>query len=273
MTRAGISPEESTTRSGKSLHSGSTQNDSRKYNGRSIPDEVQPKFQWYLGLKACIDLMIALFLLVMAIPAIVIAGILMKLTSKGPMFYLQTRLGKNGREIKIFKLRTMVQNAEATTGAVWAIPDDPRITRVGKILRMTHVDEFPQLLNVIFGQMSLIGPRPERPEIAEQLEWRLPLYRNRLLVRPGITGIAQLNLPPDSDIESVRSKLIHDLFYVQHVNPWLDARIFAFTIWVFFKSIFQCLRMFFGPPGKNRVEEEMAGIVELHAEQKVKGHD
>jgi lipopolysaccharide/colanic/teichoic acid biosynthesis glycosyltransferase len=229
MTRARISPEETTTRSGEFLHSVGTPNASRRDNGQSIPDVVQPKYPWYLGLKACIDLVIALIMFVMAIPAIVVAGILIKLTSKGPVFYLQARLGKNGCEIKIFKLRTMIHNAETTTGAVWEKPDDPRITRVGKFLRMTYVDEFPQFLNVIFGQMSLIGPRPERPEIAEQLEWKLPLYRNRLRVRPGITGIAQLNLPSDSDIEGVRIKLIHDLYYVQHVNPWLDARILAFT--------------------------------------------
>jgi len=273
MKRTSLPAEESTTRSGKFLHSGSTPNDSRKYNGRSIPVVVQPKFQWYLGLKTCIDFVIALILLIVTIPAIVVAGVLIKLTSKGPVFYQQTRLGKNGRELRIFKLRTMVQNAEATTGAVWAKPGDPRITRVGKLLRKTHVDEFPQFLNVVFGQMSLIGPRPERPEIVEQLEWKLPLYRNRLLVRPGITGMAQLTLPPDSDIEGVRTKLIHDLYYVEHVNPWLDARIFAFTVWVFFKSIFQCVRMFFGLPGKNRVAKGMADIVELKTEQTAKVHD
>ena len=263
MTRAKISPEESTTRTGKSRHSRSNPNDPRRTNGRSISVVVQPKFPWYFGLKAGIDFVIALFLLAVSLPVIVVAGILVKLTSKGPVFYQQTRLGKNGREFTVFKLRTMIHNAEATTGAVWAKSIDPRITRIGMILRRTHIDEFPQFLNVIFGQMSLIGPRPERPEFAEHLEWKFPLYFNRLLVRPGISGIAQLNLPPDSDIEGVRTKLIHDLYYVQHVNPWLDARIFAVTAWVFFKSIFQCIGMFSVLPGKKRVVARMADIVEL----------
>ncbi|MGH7128862.1 MAG: sugar transferase, partial [Planctomycetaceae bacterium] len=154
-----------------------------------------PKHAWYLWVRPVMDFGAALVLLLLVAPVVLAAALLVKLTSRGPAFYLQTRLGRNGREFRLLKLRTMVHNAEALTGAVWAQKNDPRVTRVGNVLRNTHIDEFPQLLNVLLGHMSLVGPRPERPEIVAGLEWKLPNYRDRLHVRPGITGIAQLNLP------------------------------------------------------------------------------
>lgn len=186
---------------------------------------------WYLPLKAAVEFLSAVVLLVLLTPVILAAAALVKLTSNGPAFYSQTRLGKRGKPFKLYKLRTMVQNAEAGTGPVWTAKNDPRITPFGKWLRDTHIDEFPQLVNVLMGHMGLIGPRPERPEFVSKLEWSFSNYRDRLAVRPGITGLAQVRLPPDSDLESVRNKLIHDLYYVRYVNPWLDVRILTVTGW------------------------------------------
>lgn len=178
--------------------------------------------KWYLPLKSLIDFVLGLILLVVLSPVILTAAALIKLTSKGPAFYLQTRVGKDGRLFKIIKLRSMRHDAEARTGAVWSTFNDDRVTPVGRVLRATHIDEFPQLINVIMGDMSLVGPRPERPEFVRTLEMQIDHYSCRLLVRPGITGIAQLRLPPDSDLNSVRNKLEFDLYYVRHMNPWLD---------------------------------------------------
>jgi lipopolysaccharide/colanic/teichoic acid biosynthesis glycosyltransferase len=152
-----------------------------------------------------------------------------KLTSAGPAFYTQTRVGRNGRLFTIYKLRTMMDDCESLTGPRWSMPGDPRVTRFGQLLRSSHLDELPQLFNVLKGDMSLIGPRPERPEFVGELEQALPSYRERLVVRPGITGLAQLLLPPDTELESVRSKLAYDLHYVYHLSCWLDIAILLCT--------------------------------------------
>ena len=196
---------------------------------------VQITHQWYIPIKAVLDFVAAVILLVLTAPFTLAGILLIKITSPGPAFYLQTRLGKNDRVFKVIKLRTMIHNAEAGTGAVWSQAGDPRITKTGRILRKTHIDEFPQLINVLLGQMSLVGPRPERPEIATHLAWEVEHFEQRTRVRPGITGLAQLRLPPDSDIEGVRRKLACDLYYIQKVNPWLDMQIFFFTGWLFTK--------------------------------------
>lgn len=198
---------------------------------------ISPKSSWYSPLKTAVDFLVALTLLIALAPVILLFAVLVRVTSKGPAFYCQRRLGRDGREFVMVKLRTMVHNAESGTGAVWATTADPRVTRLGAFMRKTQIDEFPQLVNVILGQMSLIGPRPERPEIADNLELDIPNYRQRLRVKPGITGLAQLSLPADTDIESVRKKLIPDLYYVRNMGPWLDMRIFVFTITYFVKSM------------------------------------
>src|SRR5262245_11635367 len=123
----------------------------------------------------------------------------------------------------------MCDNCEATSGPRWSLPGDPRVTPLGKVLRATHLDELPQLWNVLKGDMSLIGPRPERPEFVPQLERALPAYRQRLRLRPGVTGLAQVLLPPDTDVESVRRKLAHDLYSIRHLSVWLDVRLIACT--------------------------------------------
>jgi lipopolysaccharide/colanic/teichoic acid biosynthesis glycosyltransferase len=185
--------------------------------------------QWYLPVKAAAEFLFALALLVVLLPLIGLLAVLVKLTSRGPAFYRQTRVGQYGQQFQIIKLRTMVDKCESLTGPRWCIPGDPRVTWLGHFLRATHLDELPQLFNVLRGDMSIIGPRPERPEFLPKLERSVPGYRNRLLVRPGVTGLAQVQLPPDTDIESVRRKLRFDLYYVEHVSPWLDLRIILCT--------------------------------------------
>ena len=128
----------------------------------------------------------------------------------------------------MYKIRTMIVDSEQD-GACWSLPGDPRVTPIGWLLRATHLDELPQLWNVLRGDMSLVGPRPERPEFLPSLEQAVPRYRDRLSLRPGLTGLAQVQLPPDTDLESVRRKLACDLFYVQNLGPWLDVRLIIAT--------------------------------------------
>jgi lipopolysaccharide/colanic/teichoic acid biosynthesis glycosyltransferase len=190
---------------------------------------VAPEVQGYVRLKTSIEWCVALVLLVFMSPLLLGLAILVRLTSKGSVIYSQWRVGRSGKPFRIYKLRTMVHQCEAHTGPVWAVADDPRSTRVGRWLRDTHLDELPQLWNVLRGQMSLIGPRPERPEIAAQIEQTIPEFQYRLLVRPGITGLAQMRLPADSNLDTVRRKLAHDLYYIRHLGLWLDARIVVST--------------------------------------------
>jgi lipopolysaccharide/colanic/teichoic acid biosynthesis glycosyltransferase len=173
--------------------------------------------------------MVALVLLVLAAPLVLLAAGLVKLTSRGRALYKQTRLGKNGRPFTLYKIRTMHHDCERESGAKWSCPGDPRITPLGLFLRRTHIDELPQLWNVLRGEMSLVGPRPERPEFVPALAEAIPRYQERLLVRPGVTGLAQICLPPDTDLNSVRRKLIYDLYYVENQGPWLDLRIVLAT--------------------------------------------
>lgn len=179
--------------------------------------------------KRITDRVSAVLLLIWTSPVIVLAMLLVKLTSRGPAIYAQERLGRGGTPFTIYKIRTMTHDCERDTGPTWCVPDDPRVTPIGRILRRTHLDELPQLWNVVRGELSLVGPRPERPAIAAKLELTVPRYRDRLLVRPGLTGLAQVQLEPDTDVTSVRRKLFYDLYYVRNASPWLDLRITAST--------------------------------------------
>jgi len=190
---------------------------------------VQPLHRWYLPIKAALDFAIALLIAIPATPIVIVAAAVVKLTSPGPAFYHQQRVGKHGRLFTLLKLRTMIDNAEAMTGPVWASESDPRVTPFGRFLRESHIDEFPQLINVLQGHMSLVGPRPERPEFMTRLQTVVPRYAERLGVRPGITGLTQLRLPPDTDPKGVHKKLVYDLYYVRRANLWLDTRIIAYT--------------------------------------------
>lgn len=184
----------------------------------------------YEVIKRVADILFAVPLLILAAPIVAFAGILVKLTSRGPILYCQTRVGRHGRLYTMYKVRTMQHDCERQSGPQWSVAGDPRITRVGRFLRRRHVDELPQLWNVLRGDMSLVGPRPERPEFVAQLEQAIPGYRFRLLVRPGLTGLAQVSLPSDTDIGSVRRKLQFDLCYVERLGLWLDLRILLGTI-------------------------------------------
>jgi lipopolysaccharide/colanic/teichoic acid biosynthesis glycosyltransferase len=180
-------------------------------------------------IKVFAETVLALLMLVVSMPIILIAAVLVRMTSRGPAIHVQKRLGRNGLVFTIYKIRTMYRDSEPD-GARWCVPGDPRVTPVGRLLRWTHIDELPQLVNVLQGKMSLIGPRPERPEIVSELEKALPGYRRRLDVRPGLTGLAQLLQPPDTDLNMVRSKLAFDLHYVDQWSLWLDLRILLATV-------------------------------------------
>lgn len=188
-------------------------------------------FRW----KAGVDLAIALLLLIPVSAMVALLALLVRLTSKGPGIYRQIRVGKDGKCFKMYKIRTMRIDAEAASGPVWTQPGDPRMTFLGRILRKLHLDELPQLFNVLRGEMSLVGPRPERPEFVRVLSEAVPHYRDRLVVRPGITGLAQVNLAPDSDLMSVHRKLALDLDYIRHADGWLDTRLFLCTALRVFK--------------------------------------
>ncbi len=169
------------------------------------------------GLLAVLPLMIG-------IAAIAWAG------DRGPVLFAQERLGRKRRPFRMFKLRTMVRHAERETGPVWSWNGDPRVTRIGKILRATHLDELPQLWNVLRGEMSLVGPRPEREVFVEKLEQVIPDYTERLAIRPGITGLSQLRSGYDESLRSVRRKIRYDLLYVRRGCALLDAMIVLDTI-------------------------------------------
>jgi lipopolysaccharide/colanic/teichoic acid biosynthesis glycosyltransferase len=209
---------------------------------------------WYLRLRTILEWAGAGLLLVLTAPVVLAAALVIKLTSPGPVFYCQTRMGRHGRPFKLYKIRTMIDHCEANSGPCWSLPGDIRITRVGQLLRQTHVDELPQLLNVLRGQMRLIGPRPERPEFLPMLEQALPNYRWRLLVRPGLTGLAQVQLPADTDVESVRRKLDLDLYYLHHCGPWLDLQILTATVCCLLRIPTSWWRKIIRLPGSEVVE-------------------
>ncbi len=196
------------------------------------PDDVtapNEETRLYFRTKYVLGRLLAGVLLIPALPIIGCLILLVRATSRGPGIYRQVRVGAGGRAYVMYKIRTMRHDAEAGSGPVWAAPNDARMTGLGHFLRKVHLDEFPQLFNVIKGEMALIGPRPERPEFTELLAKQLPGYMDRLTVRPGITGLAQINLPPDTDLESVRRKLVLDLEYTRQAGALLDLRILACT--------------------------------------------
>jgi lipopolysaccharide/colanic/teichoic acid biosynthesis glycosyltransferase len=190
---------------------------------------TEPAHGWYRLVKAALDLFLALVLFVLTLPLVLFLALLVRLTSTGPAFYRQQRAGLDGQEFTLLKLRTMSHNCEGKTGPLWSTPGDPRVTNLGRFLRKTHLDELPQLWNILHGDISLVGPRPERPEFIPQLAKDIPHYKQRLSVRPGLTGLAQVRLPPDVDVDSVRRKLVHDIYYVHKASLWLDLRILAAT--------------------------------------------
>ena len=208
----------------------------------------------YEAVKAVGDFLLAAVLMVLAAPVMLLSALVVKLTSRGPVFYSQTRVGKNGRLFTLYKIRSMAHDCEKASGAQWSTPGDPRVTRVGAFLRKTHLDELPQLWNVLRGDMSLVGPRPERPEFTPALERAIPHYRDRLAVRPGVTGLAQVQLPPDTDLGSVRRKLAYDLYYIRYRSLGLDLRLIACTAVHMAGLPYRALRTLFSMPRPETVE-------------------
>lgn len=195
-----------------------------------IMPELMP--EWEKKLKRLMDIVLSLIMLIVTSPVTILAAIAIKLESEGPVFYKQERMGMNGKIFKIIKFRTMIKDAEKHTGPVWSKKDDPRITKVGRILRKIRLDEIPQAINILKGDMSFVGPRPERPYFVEKLSKEIPLYKRRLKVRPGLTGWAQVKHKYDETIDDVKIKLRYDLFYIENMSLRLDFKIILRTIFV-----------------------------------------
>jgi sugar transferase (PEP-CTERM system associated) len=179
--------------------------------------------------KRVFDIVVSALLLVLTAPVIALFALLVKFDSKGPAFFRQTRVGLYGQNFSLIKLRSMREDAEAE-GAKWASKDDPRITRVGSFIRKVRIDELPQAWSVLKGEMSFVGPRPERPEFVADLEDQLPYFAERHMVKPGITGWAQINYPYGASIEDSRNKLEYDLYYAKNYTPFLDLVIILQTL-------------------------------------------
>jgi exopolysaccharide biosynthesis polyprenyl glycosylphosphotransferase len=188
------------------------------------------KTRWLLLGKRALDVGLALVGLVVTAPVLLTAAALITLTSCGGALYRQDRVGLNGRVFRIYKLRTMRADAEAATGAIWSALNDPRITPVGRFLRQTRVDELPQLWNVLRGDMSFVGPRPERPQFVTPLAAAIPFFSHRHVVKPGITGWAQIHHAYAASVEDTVEKLQYDLYYIKNLSLWLDLRILAATV-------------------------------------------
>jgi len=184
----------------------------------------------YMAMKRGVDIVLSVVAILLLSPLFLITAILIKLTSKGPIFYFQERVGKDGELFNMFKFRTMKVDAEKGTGAVWAKKNDPRLIPIGGFLRKAHIDEIPQFINVLRGEMSVVGPRPERPVFVEQLKEQIPDYEKRLEVKPGITGLAQVWHRYDETIEDVRKKIKYDLLYIKKVCLWTDVMILLRTV-------------------------------------------
>ncbi|HSW56714.1 MAG TPA: sugar transferase [Ignavibacteriaceae bacterium] len=195
-----------------------------------IMPELMP--EWEKKLKRISDVVISLIILVLTLPLNIFVALAIRLDSKGPVLFKQERIGMSNKIFKIYKFRSMFQDAEKNTGPVWSTKDDPRVTRVGKIMRKLRIDEIPQFFNVLKGEMSLVGPRPERSYFVEQLSLQIPYYKRRLKVRPGITGWAQVKHKYDESIEDVKVKLRYDLFYIENMSLRMDIKILARTILV-----------------------------------------
>jgi len=195
-----------------------------------IMPELMP--EWEKKLKRLSDIFISLLILMVTLPLNILVALAIKSDSRGPVFFKQERSGMGNKNFNIYKFRSMYQDAEKHTGPVWSQKDDPRVTRVGKLIRKLRIDEIPQMFNVLKGEMSLVGPRPERPYFVEQLSEQIPYYKRRLKVRPGITGWAQVKHKYDESIEDVKVKLRYDLFYIENMSLRMDIKILARTILV-----------------------------------------
>ena len=183
----------------------------------------------YWVMKELFDRSLACTLLVLTAPLLFFLMVLVRLSSRGPAIYSQLRVGKGGHPFRIYKIRTMHNDCEKKTGPIWAERNDPRVTRLGRWLRRSHLDELPQLINVLKGEMSFVGPRPERPELFDSLQQQIPLFHLRVQVKPGVTGLAQIRQESDRTIRDVRRKLRYDLLYIRKSGLWLDLKLMIAT--------------------------------------------
>jgi exopolysaccharide biosynthesis polyprenyl glycosylphosphotransferase len=196
--------------------------------------DIMPQLmpEWEKKVKRVMDILFSFIVLLLTLPITLTVSLLIKLDSKGPIIFKQKRTGQNGKEFSVYKFRSMVQDAEKKSGPVWSTKDDPRITKIGKFIRKVRIDEIPQMFNVLKGEMSLVGPRPERPFFVEKLSKEIPLYKRRLKVRPGVTGWAQVKHKYDETLEDVNTKLRYDLFYIENMSLRMDFKILFRTIFV-----------------------------------------
>jgi exopolysaccharide biosynthesis polyprenyl glycosylphosphotransferase len=211
-----------------------------EYTGKIAVENLRPswlifsdgfrKSRRFAALKRLSDMLLAVVGLIVFAPVLVLVALLVKLTSPGPALYSQRRVGHNGQVFTVHKFRSMKVNAEAGTGPVWASRDDPRITSIGRFLRRSRLDEIPQLWNVLVGDMSFVGPRPERPEFVAELTRQIPFYGQRHIVRPGLTGWAQVRYAYGASAEDAMQKLQYDLYYIKNMSVALDLFVILATI-------------------------------------------
>jgi len=223
---------------GVSIEEGETFNE--RMTGKIPLDHLKPSWMVFSDgfkslrsrkvVKRIFDICLSFCGLIFASPILLITSLFIKLESKGPILYKQQRVGENGKEFNIYKFRSMKQDAETSTGPVWAKTDDDRTTRIGKIIRKLRIDELPQLINVIKGNMSFVGPRPERPHFVNKLKEVIPYYEMRTVVKPGITGWAQIKYPYGATFQDALEKLQYDIYYIKNMSPLLDIMIFFWTI-------------------------------------------
>jgi len=210
-----------------------------EYTGKIAVENLRPSWfifsdgfrrsRWLFAVKRTLDVALALIVTVITAPLMALLTVLVRLTSPGPAIYSQQRVGQHGRVFTVHKFRSMRQDAEESTGAVWAKPDDPRTTGLGRFMRRTRLDELPQLWNVLIGDMSFVGPRPERPEFVTTLATQIPYYGQRHVVRPGLTGWAQVRYTYGASVEDALMKLQYDLFYIKNMSLSLDLFIIFST--------------------------------------------
>lgn len=194
-------------------------------------DKFGNKKWFYEIYKRVLDIVSSLLGLIIGLPIILIIAVLIKIDDKGPIFYTQERLGKDEKKFLVYKIRSMRVDAEKYGGAQWAQKDDPRITKIGKFIRKTRIDEIPQLFNILKGDMSLIGPRPERPELTYEFNKEIPGFIDRLCIKPGLTGLAQVNGGYDI---SPKDKLKWDMIYIKNRSICIDIKIILKTVGVVF---------------------------------------
>ena len=185
-----------------------------------------------LYFKRFLDIVFSLLGIALSWPLMILVAVAVKLDSPGPLLFRQIRVGKNEDIFEVLKFRTMREDAESQTGAVWAVTNDPRVTKVGKFLRKTRLDEIPQFFNVLRGDMAFVGPRPERPEFVLELYQLLPYYTKRHALKPGVTGWAQVKYPYGASVEDALEKLNYDLYYIKNYSIFLDILIIMETVQV-----------------------------------------